>query len=189
MVDGLERRQAASLAHPAPRRLSGYAAVYGAWSSDLGGFVERVAPGAFDASLATAEHVTALWEHEGRHVLGRVGSGTLRLASDAIGLSFEVDLPDTTAGRDLAVLVGRRDVAGASFAFRVRDGGERWSFDQGQARRTLSNVDLREVTITALPAYPDTVVALRSLQRKRRWIQRASEVIHALEARAGRYPQ
>lgn len=186
---GLERRGAVSLAHPAPGRLSGYAAIYGAWSADLGGFVERVAPGAFDRALAEAQHITALWDHEGRHVLGRVGAGTLRLGSDAVGLSFEVDLPDTTAGRDLAVLVERGDVAGASFAFRVLDGGERWDFAGGQARRTLTNVALAEITVTAHPAYAETTVALRSLQRKRRWIERASEVIHALEARAGRTMQ
>lgn len=189
MPEGLERRAAASLVHPAPGKLAGYAAIYGAWSADLGGFVERVAPGAFDRSLAEAQHVTALWEHEGRHVLGRVGAGTLRIASDAVGLPFEVDLPPTTAGRDLAELVERRDVAGASFGFRVRDGGQSWSFEDGQARRTLTNVDLHEITVCAMPAYVDTTVALRSLQRKRRWIQRATEVVRAFEARAGRTMQ
>jgi HK97 family phage prohead protease len=189
MPDGLERRAAVSLTHPAPGRLAGYAAVYGAWSADLGGFTERVAPGAFQASLAQSEGILALWDHTERHVLGRVGAGTLRLGSDAIGLAFDLDLPDTTAGRDLAVLVGRRDVAGASFAFRVLDGGDSWSFEAGQARRTLTNVDLREITVCAMPAYPDTTVALRSLAKRRRWIQRASEVVHALEARAGRTMQ
>jgi HK97 family phage prohead protease len=189
MPEGLERRPVASLAHPAPRRLAGYAAIYGSWSADLGGFVERVAPGAFDRSLAAAEHVTALWEHEGRHVLGRVGSGTLRLASDSIGLAFEVDLPDTSAARDLAVLVERRDVTGASFGFRTWTDGVQWDFAGGQVRRTLTAAELIEITVTAHPAYAETTVALRSLAKRRRWIERASEVIHALEARAGRYPQ
>ncbi|MDZ3836822.1 MAG: HK97 family phage prohead protease [Rhodospirillales bacterium] len=187
MTNGLERRAAASLVHPAPGKLAGYAAVYGAWSSDLGGFAERVAPGAFDASLAAPRDILALWDHRERHVLGRVGAGTLRLGSDAIGLSFELDLPDTTAGRDLAVLVSRRDVAGASFAFRVQPGGERWSFDDGKVRRTLTDVALAEITVTAQPAYGETSVALRSLQQQRRWLEQAAGVLAMLEARAQRW--
>lgn len=169
----LERRAAAALAAAGPGRLGGYAAVYGAWSADLGGFVERVLPGAFAASLAAPERILALWDHDGRHVLGRVGAGTLRLASDARGLRFEVDLPPTTAGRDLAALVERGDVAGASFAFRVRQSGEAWDFAGEPARRTLSAVELAEITVTAQPAYAETSVARRSLCAADPWLARA----------------
>ena len=187
MTDGLERRAAASLVHPAPGALVGYACVYGSLSDDLGGFREQVERGAFDRSLAQAEHVTALWDHEGRHVLGRVGANTLRLASDVIGLSFEVALPDTSYARDLRALIERRDVAGCSFAFRVRPGGDRWDFENGQARRTLTDIELREISICSRPAYPSTTVALRSLQQQRRWLEQAAGVLAMLEARAQRW--
>jgi HK97 family phage prohead protease len=107
-----------------------------------------------------------LYDHDGRSVLGRVGAGTLRLAEDARGLHFEIDLPPTTVGRDLGILVERGDVAGASFAFRVPEGGDEWrNTDQGIVRELL-DVDLHEITVTADPAYPDTTVAKRAMPNR-----------------------
>jgi phage head maturation protease len=53
-------------------------------------------------------------------------------------------------------------VAGCSFAFRVRPGGELWEERNGETIRTLTALDLGEITITASPAYPDTSVAKRN---------------------------
>jgi HK97 family phage prohead protease len=169
----IERRTATELRSVAPGRLEGYAAVFDSWSQDLGGFVERVAPGAFDRSIADPDRIFAAYNHDTQHILGRVGAGTLHLLSDSRGLQFEIDLPDTTIGRDLAVLVERGDVAGASFAFRVRPDGDHWDFSEKQARRTLKDVELREITITADPAYPDTSVARRRLCTPDRWRSRS----------------
>lgn len=173
MATGIEWRNAAEFRSAAPGRLVGYAAVYGAWSQDLGGFVERVAPGAFDASLREPDRILALWDHDGRHVLGRVGARTLRLASDTKGLHFEIDLPPTTAGRDLGALVERGDVAGASFAFQVRPNGDTWEHVGTIVRRVLRDLDLKEITVTADPAYPDTSVAKRHLASFDPWFVRA----------------
>lgn len=161
----IERRYTAELRGGPTGVLSGYAAVFDAQSQDLGGFVEIVRPGAFRRTLAAADHVRALYDHNGGHVLGRVGAGTLRLAEDTRGLHFEVKLPQTTVARDLAVLVERGDVDGASFAFRVAPQGERWDARAAVPVRELLAVDLEEITITARPAYVDTSVALRSLPR------------------------
>jgi HK97 family phage prohead protease len=95
-------------------------------------------------------------------VLGRRSSGTLRLAEDRQGLSFEIDLPPTQAARDLLVSVERGDVRGASFAFTVPDGGDTWNKQGEQMVRELRDIDLHEITITAQPAYQDTSVARRS---------------------------
>jgi HK97 family phage prohead protease len=163
---GLERRAALELRAVTgdKPKLVGYAAVFDAASRDLGGFIEYVRPGAFRRTLAAGADVVALVAHDSRMILGRSGAGTLSLAEDGKGLAFEVDLPPTTAARDLLVSVERGDVAGASFAFRVPKGGDRWTFKQdGPAARELLDVDLLDVTVTALPAYPDTSVALRSL--------------------------
>jgi HK97 family phage prohead protease len=48
-------------------------------------------------------------------VLGRNKSGTLRLSEDNIGLHYQVDLPDTTYARDLAISMERGDVSQSSF--------------------------------------------------------------------------
>ena len=159
-------------------KLVGYAAVFNAPSLDLGGFREIVAPGAFKRTLADSAHVVALNNHNADQVLGRVGSGTLRLEEDDIGLRFELDLPDTSYARDLSALVQRGDVAGCSFAFAARPGGELWEEINGETIRTLTALDLGEITITAQPAYPDTTVAKRNrpmtqgfVDLNRKWLE------------------
>lgn len=166
MVPNTERRAAIELrAVPGDKpRLVGYAAVFDAPSRDLGGFVEYVRPGAFKRSLSSGADVVALVAHDARLILGRRGAGTLTLSEDGKGLAFDVELPPTSAARDLLVSVERRDVAGASFAFTTPKGGDRWTFAKdGPAKRELLDVDLLDITVTGLPAYPDTSVARRSL--------------------------
>jgi hypothetical protein len=158
----LEVRTATGLALPSPGKLVGHAAVFDS-PADLGEFVESVRPGAFTRSLRQPGAIMALYDHERRSILGRVSAGTLRLQEDAKGLAFEIDLPDTSVARDLAVLVQRGDVSGCSFGFVVPKGGDRWEQRNGKLTRELLNVDLREITITPNPAYADTTVARRSM--------------------------
>jgi len=161
----IEVRTAASgLTLPSPGRLVGHAAVFGS-PADLGEFVETVQPGAFTRSLRNPGGIFALYDHERRSVLGKVSAGTLKLSEDAKGLAFELQLPDTSAGRDLAVLVQRGDVNGCSFAFRVYESGDKWERRAGRLHRDLLSVELREITITPTPAYVDTTVARRSMPR------------------------
>jgi HK97 family phage prohead protease len=163
----MERRTATELrlagSKTAPR-LVGYAAVFNAESADLGGFREYVRKGAFTRTLRDARaDVLALVHHRPELVLGRRSAGTLRLAEDDRGLTFDLALPDTTAARDLAVSVDRGDIKGASFAFTVPPRGDRWSRAEGRTIRELLDVNLHDITITPTPAYPDTKVARRAL--------------------------
>ena len=143
------------------KTLSGYAAVFNS-EANLGDFQELIRPGAFAKSLATGSNIRALYHHQGDALLGTTKGGTLQLREDAKGLAFSLDLPDTSHGRDLAVLVARGDVSGCSFGFRVAAGGDRWEQRGAQLVRELLAVDLMEVTLTADPAYQDTSVAMRS---------------------------
>ena len=87
-------------------------------SVDLGGFREVLLPGCFDQVLDN--DVRALKNHEPSLILGRTKSGTLRMKVDENGnLDYVVDLPDTTAGRDIEVETKRGDIDSTSFAFRV----------------------------------------------------------------------
>lgn len=145
------------------KTLAGYAAVFNS-EANLGTFSEIVRPGAFAKSLQGPSSIRALYHHDAHALLGTTRGGTLQLREDAHGLAFELALPDTTHGRDLAILVDRGDVAGCSFGFRVADGGDRWEQRGPTLVRELLTVDLVEITLTADPAYQDTSVAMRSRQ-------------------------
>lgn len=149
--------------------LVGYAAVFNRYSSNLGGFVERIAPGAFAKTIQEAD-IRHLLNHDANVVLGRNRAGTLRLAEDTTGLRYEVDLPDTQAARDLAESVRRGDITGSSFAFRVvGDDGDEWGLTEDDfPLRTIKQAALYDTSTVTYPAYPstqeaDVAAAVRSL--------------------------
>ena len=144
------------------RKVTGYVAVFNS-ETDLGEFRERIAPGAFRSTLAAGRNIRALYDHQTGAVLGTTQARTLELREDDKGLAFSLELPDTTVGRDVAELVRRGDVSGCSFGFRVNQGGDKWEIRSGVSIRTLTDVILAEVTLTADPAYADTELALRSM--------------------------
>ena len=121
-------------------------------------FVESFAPKAFSDSLASSEDVRALFEHDHSKLLGRTSSGTLKLEEDSIGLRFELTPPDTTTGKDLLVSVSRGDITGMSFGFRAME--EEWKFDVEPYQRTVIKAELFEVTVTSIPAYPESSVEI-----------------------------
>lgn len=157
----LELRGHGTLKATGNKTLTGYAAVFNS-EAVLGDFSEVIRQGAFAKSLATGSNIRALYHHDGTALLGTTRGGTLQLREDAHGLAFELALPDTSHGRDLAILVDRGDVAGCSFGFKVRDGGDRWEQRGAQLVRELLDVELVEITLTSDPAYQDTTVAMRS---------------------------
>ena len=95
------------------------------------------------------------YDHTIGSVLGSTANGTLRLTEDTKGLRFALDLPDTSAGRDVLALVTRGDVAGASFGFTVSKRGSEWMKGTGGVPvKVVREVKaLREISIVALPAY------------------------------------
>ena len=143
----------------------GYAAVFGE-TTDIGGFFrEVIARGAFTKTLQTAD-VRAYYGHERARLLGRSSAGTLRLAEDAKGLAVEIDLPDTSDGRDVRTLIERGDITGMSFGFIVTR--QEWDETGDIPTRTIFEVELREVSIVSEPAYDGTSLALRSLDDARK---------------------
>jgi len=146
--------------------IQGYAAKYNTLSGDLGGFKERIAPGAFARSLKEGCDCRCLYNHDQNLVLGRTKSGTLSLQEDKVGLNFLCTLPDTSYARDLHTLIKRGDVSQCSFAFTVQD--DEWGVgldDEGEqcSIRTLRDVNLMDVSAVTYPAYEDTQVSARQL--------------------------
>ena len=149
---------------------AGRAITYNSYSQNLGGFVEMVEPGFVDKSLADAVDVLARYQHDSDMLLGRTSSGTCRVSGVAEGVDYEADLPDTSYGRDLAVLLERGDVRHSSFAFRCMRDGDRWDLtEQGYPLRILQRGggQLVDVAPVVTPAYLDTTSGLRSLAEQR----------------------
>jgi HK97 family phage prohead protease len=150
--------------------LTGYAATFGQLSRDLGGWQERIMPGAFSRCLRSNPDVRYLINHDPNKVLGRTQAGTLTLRTDSHGLAFRCELANTTYARDLAESVQRGDVNECSFGFVTRD--QKWLNeddpddldDPGSQRcvRELYDVDLQDVSTVTFPAYPGTATQLSS---------------------------
>ena len=153
------------------KTLRGLAAVYNSDSEDLGGFIERIAPGAFKRSLDSSQDVRGFWNHDSRLLLGRRSNGTLRLNDTDQGLAVEIDLPSTSYARDAAELIRRGDLSQMSFGFTIPQGGDEWLPPEGDEplrRRIIRQANLMEVSVVSIPAYPQTEIGLRALSR---WLQ------------------
>jgi HK97 family phage prohead protease len=147
--------------------IRGYAAVFDSDSQDLGGFVERVLPGAFDDVLKTNPDVFGKYNHA--RVIGRTSSGTMKLTVDGRGLRYEISPPRSAA--DVVELIERGDVRGSSFAFRTKGDGERWYKDErGRMIREIRKFDfLGDAGPVDTPAYlaTETYVSKRALEMAR----------------------
>lgn len=141
----------------------GHAAVFNKDSEDFGGWIERVAPGAFDDVLN--DDAIAALNHEPSLVFGRNGKN-VKLSVDKTGLRYVVRLPDTQLARDLKQLIKDEIITQSSFAFTVRQ--QQWEhFKDKPSIRTIVKVDrLYDVSPVTYPAYPDTTVATRCLQEE-----------------------
>ena len=144
---------------------AGVAMRYGAKSKPIAGkFREVFAAGAFTKTLQEQD-IHSHYEHLGPY-LARTGAGTLRLTDSRSELGYEIDLPDTTAGRDAAALLERGDIKGSSIGFRSMPKEVRWSVDaDGMALRSISAARLGRVDLTVAPYYPESTaeMAYRSL--------------------------
>lgn len=165
MSSHLERRAAVTEFEVRARKdgagvvVEGHAAVFNRLSQNLGGFVERIDPAAFDRTLGDNPDVRALINHDPSMLLGRTRSGTLRLSKDGEGLHYEIDMPDRQDARDLLVSMDRGDISHSSFAFRVMPGGDEWGLTEDDfPLRTLTALSIHngDVSPVTYPAYEDT---------------------------------
>jgi HK97 family phage prohead protease len=152
IFSGVQVRAAAGAAFT----LEGIAASYNMPSKPIPGgggtFTEYIAPGAFKRSLRNKADVKCLFNHSVNFVLGRVRNGTLTLQDTPTGLAFRCQLNQKMQShQDLYASVKRGDISECSFAFSVAPDGQKWSADY--SKRTLTDVDLFDVSVVADPAY------------------------------------
>ncbi len=162
-LDHVEIREADEGSALSAGVMFGHAAVFDKFSEPMWGLlVEKIAPGAFQRAIDEDQDVRALINHDENLLLGRIKSGTLRLAEDDEGLAVEIDLPDTSFARDLKETIRRGDMDQMSFAFvPTHEEWEEGAGPNGEDVRTLLDVDLYDVSPVTFPAYPDTDAALR----------------------------
>src|SRR5690242_15058969 len=86
--------RAAAEGSDSPGTLFGYAAKFGVFSQDLGGFVEQIDPSFFNKSLADEVRVLCRYSHKDMALLGTTEAGTLTLGVDDVGLFYEDVLPN-----------------------------------------------------------------------------------------------
>lgn len=141
-----------------PGTLTGYAFLWDV-PTRLSNFNEVVERSALDGVLERSD-VRALLNHDPNHVLGRTPN-TLTLTPDEKGLRYDVELPNTQTGRDLAVLAKRGDITQSSYAFRVSAEGQSWDEDT-RTRRITRFTDLLDVSPVTYPAQPLTEAAVRT---------------------------
>jgi len=141
------------------KKIVGYAARFDKLSEDLGGFRERVKPGAFTKTIKEAD-IRALFNHDPNYVLGRNKAGTLVLEEDEKGLKISIDPPDTQWARDLLLSIERGDINQMSFGFRtIKD---TWIQQENKETiRELNELKLYDVSPVTYPAYTQTSVAVR----------------------------
>ena len=121
---------------------------------------ERILPGAFDRALKEKQDVRGLFNHDPSKILGRTKAGTVKLSIDDIGLRYEIDVPDTTAGRDTVESLKRGDVDGSSFAFLPVS--TRWLEEEDLLVREVVDLDLFDVGPVTYPAYEGSTSGVRA---------------------------
>lgn len=125
--------------------IEGYGSVFGVRDN----YDDVIAKGAFIASLA--EHKTAgtmpamLWQHEADEPIGI----WTEMAEDAKGLRIKGQLClETTQGKEAHALLKMGAINGLSIGFMSKQ----WAYDQQTDVRTLTEIDLWEVSLVTFPA-------------------------------------
>lgn len=133
-------------------------------SLDLGGFIERISPTAFDQSLASSNEIYSLIEHDSGRVIGKRSKGTLVLNKTDAGLESITSPVDTNEVRDLIVNINGGMKDGISFGFSVMPDGDEWTQEGEQVVRTLNNINLYECSVVSMPAYPESSASTRAYE-------------------------
>lgn len=146
--------------------IRGYFAVYNSDYPNWDGYIERIAPGAFDKT--DMSDVVALFNHDDDYLLGRLtnGQGTLSIGYDSRGGYFEVEKNETTASKDVYENIRLGNVQGCSFAFTISS-EEITRNEDGTTVVTITGVKkLYDVGPVVNPAYKDTELeaAKRSME-------------------------
>lgn len=126
-------------------------------------FKEKIAKGAFTRALSKAKKVDFLAEHNRDKILASTANGSLELREDSQGLFMSATIANTTWGKDYYELINSGILQNMSFGF--RNATDSWSKDStGMHIRTITDLDLIEVSAVRDPAYSQSSISARSIE-------------------------
>ena len=139
--------------------ISGYAAVFDK-DSEYMGFIERIDRKAFNEAIPKSD-VRGLQNHDPNFIFARSGVN-LTLKADKVGLHMDVSPLTTSTYKMVEENIRSGLITQQSFAFTVDE--DEWNEDF--TRRTIKKIgQIFDVSVVTYPAYADTSVALRSLEK------------------------
>jgi len=126
---------------------------------------ERIHAGAADVAVVE-DDIRALQNHMVTMLLGRSTKGTLKLLLRTHGVDYEIDTPDTTAGRDTVTLLDRGDLDGSSFSFRATE--VEWTEEVTEDNvilhiRNIKAMRMADIGPVTFPAYTATNSGTRGI--------------------------
>lgn len=139
-----------------PRSFEGYASVFGGVDS----YGDTIVRGAYVDTLAGRKAPPAMLHGHQRNLV--VGKWT-DLVEDEKGLRVRGELtPGHTEAENVLALLKHGAVNGLSIGFYVPEGGATWSEDF--SKRTITQIDLREISVVSMPADGDARIDLSSVK-------------------------
>lgn len=122
-------------------------------------FVEIMQPGVFKNALANADFVDFYLEHDPDKYLASTQQGTLKLNEDNKGLKMSANITPTSWGQDTYTLIKSGAVQSMSFGFIPLE--DSWDLNGDTPIRTVTKIQLLEVSAVRFPAYPDSSIDAR----------------------------
>lgn len=127
-----------------------------------GPFTEIIRRGALDG--ADLSDVRLLYNHDLNKVPLARTPKTMSLEVTMAGMRMIARLPDTQEARSVHTAVGRGDLTGMSFAFKVPEGGDR--YDPATRTREILKIEkVLECSVVPFPAYQQASVEARAAFR------------------------
>jgi uncharacterized protein len=150
------------------KHIEGYAFKFNRDSRDMG-FIETIDKRAISENTDMTD-VVALFNHNPNFILARKNNNvdTLQITVDETGLKyrFEVDT-EISYIKDLQRLIEKGEITESSFAFRIKDGGDKWDkrADGKYIRTILDFEGIYDVSVVTKGAYSDTKVDVRNFTK------------------------
>jgi len=146
--------------------VSGYVNKTEQFSETLGvtkRFKEKIAKGAFDRAIRNAtKDIHFLVEHNNEQILSSTRNGSLHLKEDNQGLWMSATITPTSWGKDYYELIKSGIYQNMSFGFRTIS--DSWKpIKLGLFERTVTNLELIEVSVVRDPAYSQSTISARGI--------------------------